>query len=321
VYLIGLTDADREKVEEMLDKQLVRFPVGMESDSHEEYEINSYPRMVVIDPTGRVRWSGWPADLGALREEVSKIHEEYPPVRTHPEEEEKVYRHLKEAREHLRAGRYRAAHDAASDAHESALTGDPLKMRCQNMLDLIDAVGRDLIAQAERAVDERRLEDAADLLQTVTQEFSQLAVARRAGKRLDELAEKHDKVKDWRTAGKEETIAGNILYRAKEAMFAREFGEAFDQLEEILDEYPDTEAAGMAETVIERMRKHDGVWGRVRDHLAEDECSVLLSRARAYMELDRYADARELLEKITADHPRTIWDDEARRLLIEIRTR
>lgn len=321
VFLIGLTDADRKKVEEMLEKQLVFFPVGMESESYEEYEIGSFPRVVVIDPTGRVQWSGWPGNSEELIEEIRKINEETPPTRTHPEEAEKVYRFLAQAEQYLREGRYRAAFDAAGDAYERALTGDPLKMRCQYLLDLIDALGRDKLAQAAWAIDEGRFEDAVELLREVQGDFTRLDVGRRARRRLEELGVKFERVEELVTGHKDEILAGNILYRAIEALRAHQYGTAYDQLQELVSDYATTEAAGQAETIIGRMKQHPGVWGRVRDHLSEAECSLLLSQARAYMQTGQVDKARERLETVIKDHFGTKWEDEARRLLIEIRLR
>lgn len=320
VYLIGLTDAELARVDEMLEKERVLFPVGAESKSYEDYEISSFPRVVIIDPNGKVAWTGWPGASGgeALVREIRAVVAEVPPTRTHPEEAAKVRAYLAQARQALRGDDYRKAYRAARSALERALTGDPLKTRCQDMVDLIEALGRDKLAQAERAIDDKNYEDTVTLLREVMREFKGADVAQAASKRLSAIRKKFKEVADLIAQQEDEGLAENLLAEALDEFRSGAFGKAYDRLEQILSEYGSTPAAAKAQTVIDRVRKHDAIMAQVRDHQAEPECLTLLSQARAYMRAGRPNEAKKLLGLIVEKHADTIWAEQARRLLAEL---
>lgn len=313
VFLIGLTDADRKRVEDMLKKQLVQFPIGLESKSYDDYEIKSFPRVVIVDANGKIAWSGTPGEKGGepLVKEILSVIAETPPTKTHPEEAAQARAALQHAREALNDDNYREAFKAARKADEHALTGDTLKTNCQDMLDLIEALGRDKFAQAERAVEEKRFDDAVSLLREVRRDFEGLDVARNAKKKLEALKKKYADIARILERDTDATVAENLLGEALDEIRNRRFGEAYEQLEEIIREYSTTPAAGKAQTVLDRLRKNEGVMGYVKDHQASRECQSLLSQARAYIQAGRPEKAKQLLRIVIDKYPDTTWADEA----------
>jgi hypothetical protein len=121
----------------------VRFPVGTESKSYEEYEITAFPRVIVIDPKGKVAWTGWPTgnEGTSLIEEIRRVIAEEPPTRTHPAEATEARRNLTQARQALRDSDFRKASRSADRAFDHALRGDQLKTDCQDMVDLVESLG------------------------------------------------------------------------------------------------------------------------------------------------------------------------------------
>ncbi|MCK4343614.1 MAG: redoxin domain-containing protein [Phycisphaerae bacterium] len=322
VYLMGVTDSDRGRVEEMLKKHKVYFPVALESESHEDYQISTFPRVIVIDPNGKVAWTGWPGTGGgdALYKAVLDVIADTPPTKTHPKDAVVVKEKLRKARQALRGGDLQEAFKTAREASNLTLTGDELKTRCQDVLDLVEALGRDLLARAEWAADEKRFEDAVGLLHDIKREFKSLDVSRSARKKLDALQKKHDQVARILEMENEAQIAENLLQAALDDLRAkpRRIGKAFVKLEEIINEYSDSEAAAKAQTVMDRMHENDGVMDHVRDHQAKPECELWLSQARAWERAGRPGKAKELYRRIIDQHSRTIWADIAAQRLRQL---
>ena len=317
VYLVGLTDADRKSAENMLEEEKAFFIIGAGSDSYDEYKITP-PRAVVIDANGKVFWTGWPDSANELVKAIQDCAAETPPTKTHPEDAIIAEQRLKAARAHLRAERYRDAFKAAKDANEHALVGDPLKTRCQEIRDLIEAIGRAQLAQALTAIFERDFDLAIELLHAVRREFLGLAVSTAAKRTLNALEKKYPEVAQMLTAKSDAIEAENELARALERFRAREFGEGYKMLQDLIEEYSDSEAAGKAQTLLDRIHDRDNVMGYVRDFQATPECRPMLAQARAYVRQGRREEAKRLFRKIMDDFPDTIYEDEAARELMKL---
>lgn len=321
VFLIGVTDADRKRVEDMLKKEKVFFPVALEAKrTFDDYDITSYPRVVIIDPRGKVTWTGWPGREGgtSLVEQIGKAAADTPPTKTHPEDAAKAESYLKQARQALHQNKYREAYQAANSAFGAALRGDPLKSRCQDMLDLIEALGRDKLAQAERALSERRFEDAVELLAELRREFRGVEVAANARKKLRALEKKQPEVSRILQRQENAGVAEAMLADALEKIRARRFGLAFEKLEEIVNDYGGTSAVERARTMLDRLRANDAVMGYVRDHKASRACRNLMFQAAAFERTGRNSQARELYREIMEKYPDTIYAEEAARRLAQL---
>ncbi len=322
VYLMGVTDADRKQVEELIKKEKVWYPVALGAkQAFEEYNITGgQPRVVIVDPEGKVAWSGWPGEKGGdqLVKAIGEVVASVPPTKTHPEEAAKAAAYLKQARQALREDRYRDAARAADNAFDHALRGDELKARCQEVLDLVEALGRDKLAQADRALDERKYEDAVGLLLELRREFRGVEVARAVKKKLTALKKKHREIeqilKQHEDVGQAEVQLDLALGEIRE----RKFGPAFERLEEIVEEYGATETAEKARTLMQRMERNDGIMGHVRDHKAARACRTLLTQAESYVRTGRTNKARELYREILEKYPDTIYQQEAARRLAQL---
>ena len=60
------------------------------------------------------------------------------------------------------------------------------------------------------------------------------------------------------------------------------------------------------------MEKNKSIWLQVGDHKAEPECRPMLAQARNLISQGRTREAEEILRKIMADYPDTIWAEEAK---------
>lgn len=313
-YVIGLTDSDKTKVEKLVKEKRIFFPIGAGSKSMEEYKITKYPSLVIIDPLGKISWSG--AAFGKdneISKALEKVFTDNPPFKTHPDEVIYTQRQLAEARQALREGDIRESFEAAERAIEHTVFGDPLRAKCQDVLDLIESLGRDMLARSLAALDDKRYEDAVRLLRDIRRDFIGLEVARTARKRLELMKKRYPEVAKIVERESEASRAELALMSAIEVLRARQFGEAYVKLEDLAKEFPDTDAAAKAQTVLDRMNKNEGLMGYVRDHKAESICKPLLTQAGNFARSGQNSKARELYRRILDEFGDTVWADEAAR--------
>lgn len=320
VFVLGVTEADRARTEEMIDEERVLFPIGVESKAAKDYDITSFPRVVVIDPTGKIVYSGWPGreEGGAFVQKLVDTVLDNPPSRTHPRERVEILKLLDQARQYVRVGNYRSAFLLARDALERACLGDELKTSCQELIDLLEALGRDRLAKAQELLDAKQYKEGVALLRDVARQFRALAVGNVAHKRLKSLEEKIPDAKRVLEALRRDAEARGLLAAARESLIERSVGEAYVTLEKIVKDYPEASVLGDAQTILRRMGQNEAVMAYVRDYKAEPDCLNWLAQARSFTRQGSFDKAREMLRRIIDKYPDTKWTDEAYRMLADL---
>jgi peroxiredoxin len=318
VYVIGVTDADRKRIEEPVRKAKAFFPVALESKAYKEYDLLNFPQVVIIDPQGKVAWTGWPGDTNGMLQAVSDVMTKTPPTRTHPREAALCTEYIQQTRERILAGKLRDAYAVAKKANKHALSGDPLKARCQEYVDLLESLGQDQLATGERALVTNRFDEAVAILNRCARDFNGLESGRRARIRLLALAKERPEVQTLVDAQSKENDALRKMAVAVQQVEAQRFAEAYATSEDVVKTAPGTPAAGYAATLMKRMEQHPTLKKLVLDSKAARECEPLLAQARADQRQKRYSQARSKLERIVREFPDTSYADDARRLLIEM---
>lgn len=315
IYTIGLTDATKEKIEKQAKESKLFMPIGVESKSLEEYKIKGFPYAAVIDPQGKIVWMGWPSgglsDNSELTKAILKVLDENPPFKTHPDEALLAERGMARARQALREGEFQDAYKAANEAIDHAVFGDPLRARCQDLLDLIESLGRDELARAQNAIDDKNWEDAVSLLRDLRRDFVGLEVSRTAFKRLEGLKKRYPEVTKLLEKDSDAAQGEMALSSAIDMLRARQFGEGYAKCEDIGKNFPETEAAKKAKTILDRMNANEGIMGYVRDFKASKDCLSLLAQAKNFAGRGQTNRARELYRKIIDEYGGTIYEDEA----------
>jgi len=315
VFTMGVTEADRARVEDVIKKERIFFPIALESKAADEYKLSSFPSIVIIDPQGKVFYSGWPDKPEGILDQLQKLLEETPPFRTHPREAREAYRLMDRAREALLKEDYNAAYDYARKAYGHALTDDPLKTRCQQLIDLVEALGRDQLIRGLNVTGEQRYQEGARLLREVSRRFRILKAGKIARQFLRYLEKNYPDVKRALETLDRDDQARRMLAEAAELLWQRSFGEAYQKLEELDRNFGDTTVADQARQILRRMKRHEAVMAQVRDFQAQRDCENWLAQARNYIKEGNRAKAEELLRKIIREHPQTKYEEEAWRLL------
>jgi peroxiredoxin len=315
VIVIGVTDADFTRVNPAIEREKASFPVALESQSYKDYELERMPAVVIVDPVGRIAWSGAASEGDTIVREVFSVLDENPPTRTRPTELEIVNRRMDEARNALRDRAYVRAFRAARDAFEHTVTGDPAKTMSQDLIDLIDLLARDRMATVDELLEEKKFTEAVALLRTVIREFSGVAAARDARRRLVTLRRQYDEIKDV-LKGEQTTVeAVRLLARVRERVTAQRFGEAYATIQQILDNYGQTDVAPIARGILDRMKENPQIAMALRDHDARRDCEMWIGQAKNFISQGRRREASDLLRKVISSYPDTTYEREAVEML------
>ncbi|MFO0838440.1 MAG: hypothetical protein U1D55_07910 [Phycisphaerae bacterium] len=318
VIVIGLSDADRKRVEPILEREKAFFPVGVQTTSLRDYELSSVPRFVIINAEGKVSYSGLPSSSEDFSRAVRDAMAEAPPSKTHPFEVKRVNSLLDEAREAIRKQDYRAAYQSATDAADIALAGDSLRSKCQDYVDLLEAVARDQLASVDSFVDKKEFSEAVRALRSVSRKFDRFELGKTAATRLETLRGQYPEIAKILESQLSEAKARGLYTEAREAIESRQFGVGYKKLQDIRKDYPGSEFAAYADKITRNMEKNDLVMRDVRDFLAARDCDSWLSQARSFIAAGQFARAKELLNRIIAKYPNTRYDDLARRELANV---
>ncbi len=318
VFILGVCKADRERIEEGVRKNKIFFPVALESDAQKEYDINS-PGLVIIDAEGKLYWSTDDSDSGdSAVEQIQKAMVDTPPTRTHPYEALLVDKFMTEAHDKILGGEYRQAISAARKASEHALTGDLLKTKCQEYVDLLEAIGSDYLSRGERLIEEKKFDQGVEQLRVVAFDFRGADCSRRARLKLNELAKDHDEVNEILVQLRKDGEAVGVLAEALDNIQSRMFAEAYTNLERLTTEYKGTGSAEDAAGILERMKKFPAIRGEIRDFEAQAECEPKLARARNLLQRRRYRQAAKVFKEIIEKYPETSYAEKARQAMINM---
>lgn len=319
VYTVGLTDAPRKQTEAIAQKAMAFFPIGTKSKAAEEYGIEGGFGFVVIDAEGRVAHKGRGGDLNGLQQAVVKALQDTPPTKTHPEEAALVRKNIAEARKLISSGSYRRAFELARDALEVAVTGDELRTETYEIIDLLEALGYERLDRVQPLIEQDEFDEAAELLRSVQRHFAPPLDAGLDARELHEtLEDEHDDFRDIVRAHVGEDEAADLLLAARADVRSYRFGEASEKLNRILTDYEKTKAAKYAGEMLARMQANPAVWGYVKDYRARAQCETWMAQVRSLMRQRRHQEARQLLERIRNEYPGTVYDEEAKRILIDM---
>lgn len=318
IVMIGLTDADRKRTDEMVKENKITFPVGTSSKSAQEWEIDGEFGLAIVDTEGKLAYRGSGVDLQGMQSKLAEIISKGPPTRAHPIEARLARQDIAEARTLIGGGKFKDAYFLAGRAADRSVFGDPITSDALELTDLIERMAQERVAQVQPLLDKKNFKEAANVLRHVVRDFRGSATQREARKWMADLEKENDEFKKAMSSFQGEGTAAKLVYDAREELRAKRIGEAYRKLSRTVTDYPDTEAADVAREMIDRMKKNENMWGFVLDDQAAGEAPRLLAQARNLIKERKYAEAKKILERVRKDFSGTVYDDEARDELIKM---
>ena len=316
VYTVGITDATRKATDSVLKENKVFFPVGVKSKSAKEFDIEGGFGFVVVDPEGKIAFKGSGGDVNGLVTAITNTLGKVPPSKTHPKEAGIVRRKIEQCRRYIEDHEYRRAYKTAVDAVQRTVIGDRLASEVYDIIDLLEAVGYERLDRAVPLVEQGKYADGARLLRSVQRQLPVLQAGRDASALYERYEDEKDGFREAVQTHASEDEAAKLFFEARDDLRVRRYGDCFRKLEQIKTDYPDTEAFQYAVEMIDRMKSNSALWGWVLDDRAKAQCEQWLTQAKGHLRNRRNSDARALLERILREYPDTVYEKEARKLLI-----
>lgn len=310
LMVIGITDADRKQVEDSLTSHKIQFPVAVGSEAYREYEIDSFPYVVVIDPEGKVAYRG-AVGGGEFMKEMTDLYGKIPPWKTHPVEVTECHNIMDETRDLLKQKNYADAYTAITNGITRAVIGDKLKMEMQVYVDLIEQLAYDRLAAVNPLVEQKKYKEAYAVIRTVQRQFKRTPAGRDALELNERLKKRIDDYRLVAGSSEDEDAAAKLLAQAREDIAGRKFGPGYEKLKDITGRYAFSESADNAQQIIARMEKNKNVMAAVAEFRSGPECEKMLSEARNLIASKRYKEARELLNKILNSYSNTKYAEDA----------
>lgn len=318
VMVIGLSDADRKAIEPDVKGRLVQFPVGVGSSFEKDYELEGIA-FVIVDAVGKIAFIGQPNSADDLGKALNDAWVESPPTRTHPFEAKVAVHKMEEAREYLVGEDYRRAFASAIDAVGRSAMGDPLRAEAWEFIDLLERMAYRDLDRIDALLEKKEFKEASRVLRYVRKHFRELDAGKDAKKIIERLQKDNDDFKLAVGEFGDERAAGKVLFEAVDDLRANRVGESWEKLDKLLTDYSSTEAADYARAIIDRMKTNRTAWQLVMDHKAKSDCEPLMATARNYVQAGRKQEAEEILMRVMQSYPNTIWSDQAKQMLIELR--
>lgn len=311
LMIIGVTDAERKQVEGALNQHKINFPVAVGSQAYKEYEIDTFPYIVVIDPEGKVAYRGSPSSADEVAKQMEDVYTKIPPWKTHPAEALECVNVMSQVRDLVREKSYAEAYNMIHNGLTKAIVGDKLKAEMHVYLDLIEQLSYDKLATVEPLIEQKKYKEAYGVLRTVGRTFKGTPASKEALLLTDQYSKRYDDFRLVAGNGQDEDVAAKLLAQAREEIAGRKFGQGYEKLKDITSRFAFSEAAENAQQIINRMEKNKNVMAYVDDYRSAPECEKLLGQARTLAGAKRYGEARDALTRIIKEYANTRYAEQA----------
>lgn len=298
---------------------------GVRGTFEAPYGVTSHPMVYIIDPLGITVWRGRPWD--DLKARIQEAIQRTPPPASQTRYLDDVQRRAADAENDGNLGQ---AYTLYKQIVQWTNEGTPAYAAAKSKMEALEPKGVELLKKARDLERDRQWDEACRLFANIALRCdgtelgteAQKEVGRVNGdRRMKELIQKHT----------EEAKAQILLDRAR-------YYEDFDYYEEAREVYrsikrdydkrveeaegkeaevelPEkTAAIQTAEKALERIEKDEAIQRAIAKRRASDEADILVFQAERFYSMDMFDKARELVAKITEEHPDTIAARRAERL-------
>ena len=250
VAIIGLTDEPPAKIKPFVSTMGMTYAVGAGSTTGALYGVRAIPRAFIVDPQGRVAWTGHPMSMDAALEQALR---ETPPVLAAPDELARARKSLEEAARLIKERRYGRAAAIVAELGRQDLPAE-LKDLAGKLAAELEAAGSTKMEEARRLAGSDKSAEALKICAEVLREFPGSAAAKEAEALRARLGDEAGVLRPAQTApapSGPEQKAEALLAMARNWMRAGEKQKARDLLEKLLKEFPETKAARAAQEELE----------------------------------------------------------------------
>lgn len=297
VVIIGLTPQEKDKAESVVKGKEVQFIVGYGAETQLKYSVSAFPRVFLIDPSGKLVNQFHPLD--EMEERINVQIRKTPPAGADLEALKERYRRSRSAFENREYGR---AYTLATDVANLAPDGTPLADAVKELLERVKEAADLWLAEARDALGNRDYDKAFGILAQLSVRFEGTSVAAEADTEIGRLlGDREHKAKI--NAAKKNVAAELQVDRAADYAAGGRYVEALDAYRAVIAEYRDTPAADQAEKAIEAINSDPKAQSAIAERRALEQSERWLDIADRFAKVDMHDKAREYYERIRDDYP------------------
>lgn len=235
--VVGVTNEPKSLIEKFATEKGIKYALALDGAAMASYGIRGIPDSVLVNPDGKVAWTGHPASVNdAILEAAVKTATFIPPLPGSQEKLNALLRARKFGKAYAEIGA--AVKGGKLEESEAAAT-----------LSAIEARMKDLLEAGEKARGEEDYFTAGAKLNDLKATYAGTDPAKKAADLLKEI-EKDAKAR-------EQVRAADTLEKLEKALEARAFVDAYKGYKSLAKKFPGTKIEALAKEKIEAIEKDD----------------------------------------------------------------
>ncbi|MBL8880191.1 MAG: redoxin domain-containing protein [Phycisphaerales bacterium] len=314
IIVVGISGEEREKVEPVATGKGVQFPFAFGAATLiRDFEIASFPNVLIVDPAGNLAWRGHPAD--DLKERIKTQRTRTPPIGS---ESKTLNNKLKKSEAALGKGQIGRAYTLAKSVKDVVENGTPLSEQSKALMDKAEEAAKKAIEEIKQDIRAGKNDEACRRLADLSTRFSGQEVARLADEEVARMRA-DNKTKNVMKKAIDNARGEMRNDEAEELAASSQFLEAVEAYKEVTEKYADTDAALEAKKAMEHINSDAGIQQKIKAARDNEEAERWLDLAERFEKCDLKDQAKVLFEKIVSQHPKTLAASRAKKKLEELK--
>jgi len=142
VVIVSLTREALHEVKDFARAMKMQYIIGTGSSSADRYDVQGIPFAVVVNPAGRIVWTGHP--MGGLARVIQKVYEETPPQLIGEKKLAKLKKELADAQRAFKRGALGRAYRLTGEIIEASPEGHEIHASAQALMDELSAIAKNV---------------------------------------------------------------------------------------------------------------------------------------------------------------------------------
>lgn len=314
IIVMGVSGEEREKVEPVVTGKGFQFPTLFgASQLVRDFEISSFPNVLVVDPAGNLAWRGHPGD--SLKERIKTLRTRTPPIGS---ESKTLSNKLKKSESALGKGQVGRAYTLAKSVKDVVEAGTPLSEQAKALMEKSEEAAKKALEEVKQETRAGKNEEACRRLADLSTRFSGQEVARLADEEVAKMRA-DNKTKNVMKKAIDNARGEMRNDEAEELAASSQFLEAVEAYKEVTEKYADTDAANDAKKAMEHINSDAGIQQKIKAARDNEEAERWIDLAERYEKCDLKDQAKATYEKIVSQHPKTLAASRAKKKLEELK--
>lgn len=275
----------------------IRFPVGYGVKADERYQVAAYPKVYILDTTGRLVNRFDPAD--GVEEKIRAQIAATPPM---PTDSQALKALLDQATTVAKSKDYAKAYILVKEITKLTEKDSEVGKRAIELAKQLEEAAKKRLEEAREAARGSEYDVAARILAEISVRFAGESAGAEADTEIGRLMG-DVKVKPLLRKAIDNAKGLRVNDQAAAAEVRQRYLDAMRLYRDVTEQFADTEAGKAAEKAIERMNNDPKIQDSIKALRADEEAERWLDLGDRFARAELYGRARDLYQRIVASHP------------------